>query len=131
METINPLSDVILPRLYPVIAVDVSPSLGDATLINRLNFVVSLGMVDAAAPYHPTAVGMYTRIERRPELEWTNRNINTAMMHAAYQSLLGLLPDREPIWREMLTDYGLNPDDDSRDSTTAVGIGNAAGLGAL
>ena len=66
LETLDPLSDVILPRLYPVIAMDVSPSLGDATLINRMNLVVALAMVDAAAPYHETAVGMYSRIPRRP-----------------------------------------------------------------
>ena len=130
IETVNPLSDVMLQRLYPIIAVDVSPSLGDATLINRINFVVSLGMVDAAAPYHPTAVGMYTRVPRRPESEWTDRNINTAMMHAAYHTLVGLLPDRELVWREMLADYGLNPDDASADLDTPVGIGNVAGQGA-
>ena len=66
VDTVNPLTDVILPRLYPIIALDVSPSLGDATLINRIRFVVALGMVDAAAPYHPTAVGMYTRVPRQP-----------------------------------------------------------------
>jgi len=131
LEILDPLSDVILPRLYPVIATDVSPSLGDATLINRLNFIVSLAMVDAAAPYHETAVGMYTRLPRRPEAERSDRNINTAMLHAAFQALVGLLPDREPVWREMLFDYGLNPDDASTDTRTAVGIGNVAGAAAL
>ncbi len=131
IETIDPLADVILPRLYPIIAMDVSPSLGDATLINRLNFIIALGMVDAAAPYHATAVGMYTRIPRRPGDERTDRNINTAMLHAAYHTLIGLLPDRAPVWRDMLFDYGLNPDDDSEDLDTAVGIGNVAGIGAL
>ena len=131
LETLDPLSDVILPRLYPIMATDVSPSLGDATLINRINLVVALGMVDAAAPYHDTAVGMYSRIPRRPEAERTDRNINTAMLHAAFQALIGLLPDREPVWREMLFDYGLNPDDNRTDTSTAVGIGNVAGAGAL
>lgn len=131
IETVNPLVDIVLPRLYPVIVADVSPSLGDATLINRINFVVSLGMMDAAAPYHPRAVGMYSRIPRRPEAEAIGRNINTAMLHAAYRTLLGLLPDREPVWREMLSDYGLNPDDASSDLTRPVGIGNIAGRSAL
>ena len=131
LEMLDPLSDVILPRLYPVIATDVSPSLGDATLINRINLVVSLGMVDAAAPYHETAVGMYTRLPRRPEAERSVRNINTAMLHAAFQTLVGLLPDREPVWREMLLDYGLDPDDASADTSTAVGIGNVAGAAAI
>ena len=90
-ELADPLHDVILPRLYSIIAADVSPSLGDATLINRFRFIVSLAMVDAAAPYHPTAVGMYTRVPRRPEEEWTDANINTAMLHGAYNALVGLL----------------------------------------
>ncbi len=126
----DPLHDVILPRLYSVIATDVSPSLGDATLINRFRFIVSLAMVDAAAPYHPTAVGMYTRAPRRPQEEWTNANINTAMMYGAYRALQGLLPERDSVWREMMTDFALDPDNGSVDLTTAVGIGNAAGIGA-
>ncbi|MCY4070116.1 MAG: vanadium-dependent haloperoxidase [Chloroflexi bacterium] len=131
LDQVNPLIDIVLPRLYPIIIMDVSPSLGDATLINRINMVVSLGMMDAAAPYHETAVGMYTRIPRLPENEGTERNINIAMLHAAYQTLLGLLPQRAPVWRDMLSDYGLNPDDESGDPSTPVGIGNLAGKGAL
>ena len=131
VAAVNPLSDVILPRLYPVIALDVSPSLGDATLINRIRFVVALAMVDAAAPYHPSAVGIYTRLPRQPEEERTNRNINTAMMHGAYHALVALLPEREPVWGEMMRDYGLDPDDLSTDPATPVGIGNLTGQGAV
>ena len=131
LEAANPLVDIVLPRLLPIIAVDVSPSLGDATLINRLNFIIALGMVDAAAPYHDTAVGMYTRIPRRPELERTNHNINIAMLHAAYQTLIGVLPDRTPVWREMMLDYGLDPENDSSNLAEPVGIGNVAGKGVL
>ena len=131
LDQVNPLIDIVLPRLYPIIATDVSPSLGDATLINRINMVVALGMMDAAAPYHETAVGMYTRIPRLPESERSDRNINIAMLHAAYQALVGLLPQRALVWRDMLSDYGLDPDDDSRDRTTPVGIGNIAGRGAV
>ena len=131
IETVNPLTDVILPRLYPVIALDVSPTLGDATLINRIRFIVALSMVEAAAPYHPTAVGMYTRVPRQPEEGRTNRNINTAMMQAAYHALVALLPERESVWSEMMWDYGLDPDDRSTDTTTPVGIGNLTGQGAV
>ena len=129
-ESPDPLHQVILPRLYAVIGADVSPTLGDATLINRFRFIVSLAMVDAAAPYHPTAVGMYSRIPRRPEAEWTDANINTAMLHGAYQALMGLLPDRHNVWSDMMRDIGLDPDDASADLNTAVGIGNIAGQAA-
>ena len=88
-------------------------------------------MVDAAAPYHPTAVGVYTRLPRQSEEARTDRNINTAMLHAAFHTLVGLLPERESVWREMLSDYGLDPNDRSTDLTTPVGIGNAAGTGAV
>ncbi|MCY3916541.1 MAG: vanadium-dependent haloperoxidase [Chloroflexi bacterium] len=131
VDQVNPLVDIVLPRLYPIIVMDVSPSLGDATLINRINMVVALGMMDAAAPYHETAVGMYTRIPRLPESERSDHNINIAMLHAAYQTLLGLLPRRELVWRDMLSDYGLDPDDESSDRSSPVGIGNIAGRGAL
>lgn len=131
IDQANPLIDIVLPRLYPIIVMDVSPSLGDATLINRINMVVALGMMDAAAPYHETAIGMYTRIPRLPESERSDRNINVAMLHAAYQTLLGLLPRREMVWRDMLSDHGLDPDDESSDLSSPVGIGNIAGRGAL
>ncbi len=126
----DPLHHVILPRLYAVIGADVSPTLGDATLINRFRFIVSLAMVDAAAPYHPTAVGMYSRIPRRPEEEWTDANINTAMLHGAYNALMGLLPERQTVWRDMMRGIGLDPDDASENLNTAVGIGNVAGKSA-
>ena len=126
----DPLHQVVLPRLYAVIGADVSPTLGDATLINRFRFIVSLAMVDAAAPYHPTAVGMYSRIPRRPEAEWTDANINTAMLHGAYNALMGLLPERQNVWRDMMRNIGLDPDNTSTDLNSAAGIGNVAGAAA-
>ena len=129
-ESPDPLHQVVLPRLYAIIGADISPSLGDATLINRFRFIVSLAMVDAAAPYHPTAVGMYSRIPRRPQEEWTDANINTAMLHGAYNALMGLLPERQNVWRDMLRDIGLDPDDATTDLDSAVGIGNVAGKAA-
>ena len=129
-EMPDPLHEMVLPRLYAIIGADISPTLGDATLINRFRFIVSLAMVDAAAPYHPTAVGMYSRIPRRPQEEWTDSNINTAMLHGAYNALMGLLPERGNVWRDMLRDVGLDPEDASVDLSTAVGIGNVAGKSA-
>ncbi|MDE2750365.1 MAG: vanadium-dependent haloperoxidase [Chloroflexota bacterium] len=131
LAQLNPLIDIVLPKLYPIIAMDVSPSLGDATLINRINMVVALGMMDAAAPYHETAVGMYSRSPRRPESERTDFNINSAMLYGAYQVLQGLLPQRDSVWRAMLSEQGLDPDDRSSDPSTPVGIGNIAGWGAV
>ncbi|TGB13391.1 hypothetical protein E2651_09610 [Streptomyces sp. MZ04] len=87
---------------------------------------------DALAPYHPTAVGVFSRIERRPAEEGaTNRNKNIAALHASYQVIKPVYPDRADVMRQLLTMVGLDPDDDSTDPTTAVGIGNIAGKAAL
>lgn len=131
LESGDPLREAIIPRLVPVLIAEVSPTLGDVTLVNRVNSVTILALWDALAPYHPTAVGAYSRIERQPEAERTQRNMNIATLHAAYHALSGLIRKTEPVWREMLVSAGLDPDDASMDLTTAVGIGNAAGKGAI
>lgn len=127
----DPLREAIIPHLVPVLVADVSPSLGDLTMLNRVNSITILALWDALAPYHPTAIGAYTRFERRPEAERTTRNTNIAALHAAYHSLSGVLPGRESVWRQMLESAGLDADDLSMDPATAVGIGNAAGQGAV
>ena len=131
LESVNPLRDIVLPRVIPVIAADVSTTYGDATLINRIFFVTALAMVDAAAPYHPTAVGVYTRFERQPEAARTQRNINVAMLHAAYHALSGMLPERQAAWREMLSENGLNPLNEGAQANSPEAIGSAAGKGAV
>jgi hypothetical protein len=65
---------------------------------------------DAIAPYHPTAVGVASRLGRRPASERaTNRQRNIAILYASYRVLTGLLPKFEAQWREMLSGVGLDP----------------------
>ena len=130
LDTGSPLAQVVIPRFLPIAAQDVSPTFGDVTLIFRVGTVLATGLFDALAPYHPTAVGAYTRIERRPQEEWTLRNMNIASLYASYHVARGLLPQREAVWRSMLTDYGLDPDV-GMDLSTPAGIGTAAGKGAV
>jgi hypothetical protein len=52
------------------------------------------------------------------------------MLHGAYNALMGLLPERQNVWRDMMRDIGLDPDNTSQDLTSAVGIGNVAGKAA-
>lgn len=127
----HPLAQVIIPRLIPVLWQDVSPTFGDATLAPRVTNALLTAMVDALAPYHPTAVGIFTRIERRPQDEWTLRNMNIASLCAACHSLSGMLPRREPVFRGMLTEFELDPSVDGMDTTDAAGIGVAAGKAAV
>ncbi|MCY3572662.1 MAG: vanadium-dependent haloperoxidase [Chloroflexi bacterium] len=131
LDTGDPLREALIPRLVPVLVTEVSPALGDVTLVNRVNSITILAMMDALVPYHPSAVGAYTRLERQPESARTQRNMNIASLHAAYHALASTIPSALPVWREMLTSAGLDPDDASMDANTPQGIGNLAGLGAV
>ena len=119
---------VVIPTAVPPLFTSVSAAANDATLVLRLTTMVTNAWFDAVAPYHPTAVGVYSRLGRRPPSERaTNRNMNIATLYASYRVLLSLLPAYESTWREMLSSLDLDPDDDSEDLTTPVGIGNRAG----
>lgn len=118
--------EVIIPVVEPLILQTLKPS--DASLILRLTALHTNAWFDAIAPYHPTAVGVYSRLGRRPASEGvTNRHRNIAMMYASYRILLSLFPQYEQEWRDMVASVGLDPDNNSRNRTTPVGIGNRAG----
>ena len=124
--------EVIIPTVAPIIFSDVSPSGSDITLVVRITTLVTNAWFDGSAPYHPTAIGVYSHLGRRPANESaTNRNINIACFYATYRVLNSLLPNRNADWRAMLTSVGLDPDDDSENTVTPVGIGNLAGKGVV
>ncbi|WP_406415569.1 hypothetical protein OH809_42290 [Streptomyces sp. NBC_00873] len=99
----------------------------DVTVFLWINRLTALAVFDALAPYHETAVGVYSRIRRRPSSESaTNRNMNTAAIHATYRVWKEVLPTKMASVRAMMTALGLNPDDESENPTTPVGIANIA-----
>jgi hypothetical protein len=119
--------EVIIPRVIPAI-LSVSPTASDATLVLRITTLITNAWFDAIAPYDPRAVGVYSRLGRRPATEaQTNRNMNIAMLYASYRVLNSLLPQHAADWRNMLASVGLDPDDDQQNTTTPIGIGNLAG----
>ncbi|GAA4733328.1 vanadium-dependent haloperoxidase [Phytohabitans rumicis] len=104
----------------------------DVTIFLWFSQLTAVAWFDAVAPYHSTAVGICTRIRRRPSSESaTNRNMNIALIHAQYQVVKGVVPEQQQVVRQMMTVLGLNPDDESVDPTSAVGIGNLAGKGVV
>jgi hypothetical protein len=120
--------EVIIPQVIPVILGSVSPTAGDATLVLRITTIITNAWFDAIAPYHPRAVGVYSRLGRRPANEGvTNRNKNIAMLYASFRVLNSLLPQHAADWREMLASVGLDPDDNQMNTITPIGIGNMAG----
>src|SRR5262245_52210956 len=124
----NACVEVVIPRVIPAILGSVSANANDATLVLRITTIITNAWFDAIAPYHPTAVGVYSRLGRRPANEsLTNRKKNTAVLYASYRVLNSLLPQHTADWREMLTSVGLDPDDNQMNTITPIGIGNKAG----
>ena len=100
----------------------------DATVYIWITHLFQMSWFDALAPYHPTAVGVCSRIGRRPAAESaTNRNKNIAGMYASYQVVKAVFSERAPVMRQAMTALGLDPDDASQDPATPAGIGNIAG----
>jgi vanadium-dependent haloperoxidase-like protein/uncharacterized protein DUF6851 len=124
----NAAVEVIIPRVIPALASSISPGFSDATIVLRVTTIVTNAWFDAIAPYHPTAVGVYSRLGRRPANEGsTNRNKNIAMLYASFRVLNSLFPRHEADWRQMLASIGLDPDDDQKNTVSPIGIGNSAG----
>jgi len=122
--------EIIIPTVIPVVLQDVSSSAGDATLILRYTTLLTNAWFDAVAPYHPTAVGVYTRIDQRMTEE-TNHDKNVALAYASYQVLMSLLPSRQAAWDAMMLSAGLNPAVQSTDTSTPEGLGFVAGKGVV
>lgn len=128
----NVAFDVIFPVVNPAVRKHVSLYASDATIVLRIVTLMETAWFDAIAPYHPTAVGMYSDLGRRPASEGaTNRNRNIAILYATQTVLDNLLPQNSAGWREMLSSVGLNPDDRQENTHSAVGLGNLAGKAAI
>jgi hypothetical protein len=119
--------EVVIPAAIPVIYQFVSPGANDATLVLRITTVITNAWFDAIAPYHPTAVGVYSKLDRRPPHQRTDANRNTAILYASYHVLNSLLPQHTDQWRAMMTGVGLDPDDNSMQLSSPIGVGNRAG----
>jgi hypothetical protein len=125
-DTGNGAIEVIIPSVVPVIFANVTP--GDATIVLRFTTLITNSWFDAVAPYHPTAIGIYSDLGRRPPGEAaTNANPNIAIFYASYRVLNSLAPQNKAGWDAMMTSVGLDPNDDHESTTDAIGIGNAAG----
>lgn len=119
---------VVGPTVLPTIFA-ISPTGGDASIVLRSTMFFSTAWFDATSPYTPHGVGLFSTIPNRPASEHTQRNQNIAAFYASFHAAMSLWPAQETEWRNMLLDVGLDPDDDSTDLTTPIGIGNVAGAG--
>ena len=133
----NAVFGLIIPNLGTWIHQEVSPHFADPALSFRYVTLILNAGYDATAPYHETAVGVYSRVENRPASESEDStNINIASVYAVYRLALEFDPDRTPQWRAMLTNNGLDPDDSTglnldcsqtHSLDSPIAIGNLAG----
>jgi hypothetical protein len=131
-DTGNAAIEIVIPTVAPVIFTEVSPTGGDATLVLRVTTLTTNAWFDATAPYHPSAVGVYTRLGKRgAEESATNRNINVALLYASYHVFRSLLPSQEQSWRDMLSHVGLDPNADANDADPAIRLGIRGGQGVV
>lgn len=119
--------ELIIPNVVPQIFATTSPFAMDATIVLRITTLITNAWFDAIAPYHPSAVGVYSSIDRQPAVESTLTNKNIATLYASFRVLLSVLPESTSEWRGILLSAGLNPDDDQQNSSGPIGIGNLAG----
>ncbi len=121
----NALTEVIYPRFQKAVRT-ITPDGSDATMVADHILMVEVAWFDAIAPYHATAVGIYSNLGRRPRGEATTRNRNIAVIYSAYTSLNALFPQFKSEFRDMVQSAGLDPDDRSENTTTPAGLGNLA-----
>ena len=96
----NAPAEVVVPGVVPVIFDTMSPAGNDATLVLRVTTMLTQAWFDAIAPYHPSAVGVSSRLGRLPR--GTTRARNIAILNASRPVLHSLFPDREQTWSELL-----------------------------
>ncbi|MER7578052.1 vanadium-dependent haloperoxidase [Streptomyces sp. NPDC126514] len=122
----NVASEVIIPTVVPTVLQRLSG--GDASLQLYTTSTTVTSWFDAIAPYSEKAVGVFSRVPRRPAAEGVNnKNRNISIMYASLRTLSATNPQYSETWRSMLSSRGLDPDDKSTDLSTPVGIGNYVG----
>ncbi|WP_244297710.1 DUF6851 domain-containing protein [Streptomyces griseoflavus] len=124
----NAVTQVVYPEFN---SVSRQTNTGSSPMNRDETVLLEVPWFDAIAPYHPTAVGIFSDLGRRPSSEHTTRNKNIAVIYAAFTSLNNLYPEHKAKWRQMMVAAGLDPDDTKEDPTTPSGIGVLAAKNAF
>lgn len=97
------------------------------TVTSRYLGLIWTAVFDAWTRYDNAAVPLYLKtVNRRPSQERTLKNKETAISYAAYRAMMKYFVSDSLMLKNAMKDFGLNPDDQSLDPATAVGIGNLA-----
>lgn len=97
------------------------------TVTSRILGLIWTSVFDAWSRYDDKATPFYlTHVDRQSESERTLKNKEIAISYAAYRSMLEYYFSDSLLLRNKMIELGLDPDDESEDPTTPVGIGNLA-----
>ncbi len=97
------------------------------TVTARMLGLVWTAVFDAWSRYDEKARPLYLQqVERVPEEQRTIKNKEIAISYAAYRAMLKYFYSDSTMLRNKMKEFGLDPDNNSIDPTTAEGIGNLA-----
>ena len=97
------------------------------TVTSRILALIWISVFDAWSRYDATATPLYlSSVERRPADEHTLRNKEIAICYAAYRAMLEYYFSDSTLLRKKMVEFGLDPDAESLDPNSPIGIGNLA-----
>ena len=97
------------------------------TVTSRILALIWISIFDSWSRYDQLATPVYlSDVERRPKSEHTLSNKEIAISYAAYRAMREYYFSDSVLLKKKMVAFGLDPDDDSLDPTTPVGIGNLA-----
>jgi len=102
LNTGNAGIEVVIPEAIKAIFETMSPDGNDAPTVLRVTTMLTQAWFDAIAPYHRSAVGVSSRLGRRPAAEATTRSRNIAILAATEPVVTSLFPARAPHWRQLV-----------------------------
>lgn len=97
------------------------------TITSRFLGLITTAMYDAWFRYDSTHQAIYlNEVERRPYSEMSLENKQIAISYAAYRAANEYFYSDSLMFREFMEELGYDPDDDSLDPNSPIGIGNLA-----
>jgi len=97
------------------------------TITSRYLGLIFVSIFDAWSVYDPKAIPVYLKgVDRRPASEQNLKNKEIAISYAAFGAMKEYYYSDTEMFRKLMMDLGLDPDNTSMDPTTPEGIGNLA-----
>jgi hypothetical protein len=97
------------------------------TVTSRFLGLIWTAVFDAWSRYDDKATPLYIKaVKRRPSSERNLKNKEIAISYAAYRTMMEYYFSDSVLLKNTMKEMGLDPDNNSLDPSTAIGIGNLA-----